>query len=98
MSPLTSEDELLRRGELENLKLWGSILSTDYVLDKSIIHSDRSTAVHPPDGHRTAIQIVEIKNEIRGGSDLILQAEHSYSSIFCSSGVGLFSFTISSFY
>jgi len=92
------EDELHRRTELENLELWGSILSTDYILDKSIVHSDRSTTVHPPDVHRTAIQIVETKNEIgEGGSDPILQAERSYSSIFCSSEVSLFPFTISTF-
>jgi len=94
------EDESLRRTELEKLEFWKPILSADYILDNStIIHPDGTTTVHPPGGHRTAIQIVELKNEIgEGKSDPIMQAERSYASIFCSSGVGLFSSTISTFY
>jgi hypothetical protein len=87
------ESELQRKAQLQKLKFWDSISieSTDYILDKSAIHPDGSITVHPPDGHRTAILIVELKNEIgEGSSDPIMQSERSWASICCSSMVGLF--------
>ena len=85
------EDELQRRAELERLEFWRSVLSIEYVLGKTVIRPDGSITVHPPGGHQTPIQIIELKNEVgEGGSDPIMQAERSYTSIFCSPGVGFF--------
>ena len=86
------EDELRRKTELEKLEFWESILSTDYTFDSVVIHPDGSTTIHPYSDRWTAIRIAEVKNEIgEGKSDPIMQAERSYASIFCSTGVGLFS-------
>ena len=93
------EDELRRKTELEKLEFWRSILSTDYASDSTVIDPDGSITVRPHGGRRTAIRIVELKNEIgEGKSDPIMQAERRYVSIFCSTGVGLFFFPISTFH
>ena len=56
------EDELRRKTELEKLEFWKSTASTNYTVRQYHHSSDGSTTVHPHEGHRAVVEVVELKN------------------------------------